>query len=402
MKDQSLNASKRRLKPAHNCILIAVACFLGLTFHGASFAATTSDMFAFDFLRESVRSNNGNVVISPYGAFVALSMLANGAEASTRSEILRVLKVGDSLTELNQSNAKSLGATNAETKVQLKIANAIFVDKDFPVLKSFTQSVEESYKAEVRNLSFLEPDSVKTINGWVSEKTQGRIPILIERLRAGDCAVLLNAVYFKGLWQSAFKKTDTADSAFHLENGTVKQVPMMKHETKYPYYKGENFEALSLPYQGAESLIVLLPDRDKKASDICRELDAKGWAAVTKGLHEEEVDLELPRFQISFSEELKPMLERMGMTNCFSPRSANFKALSSTPAYVGRAIQKTFIDVNEEGTEAAAATAIVMHFRAMSAVKPKPLEFKVDRPFIIALKEEGTGSLLFLGLVNEP
>jgi len=417
MKDQYLNELKKRLKLANSCIPTVVGCLLFILQGGffaspsntayasdaspaASLAAADSDAFAFEYLRECIRTNKGNVVISPYGAFSVLSMLANGADGSTRSELLRVLKVSTSLDDLNHSNAANLDILNSETKVQLKIANAIFVDNDFPLLHTFLQSMKESYKSEVANLNFADPASVKTINTWVSEKTQARIPTLIDRLRQGDCAVLINAVYFKGSWARPFDKKDTTDGAFHLEDGTVKTVSMMNHEAGFSYYKGPEFQAVSLPYKGTESLIVLLPNPDKKAADICREMNEKSWHTIFDGFQDRDIALKLPRFRVNFSLELKSILERMGMTNSFNPRTANFKALSKQPAYVGRAIQKTFIDVNEEGTEAAAATAVVMV--AATAIRPAPLEFKVDRPFVIALKENKTGSLLFFGLIAEP
>jgi serpin B len=367
-------------------------------------ASPNSTAFALKFGKECAGSSTGNTVISPYGAYSLLSLLVNGAVGSTQAEMFKMLGTDAArLGELNAANkaaCKSLSANDKDLK--LSVANAIFVDKGFSLLPEFTKVATDTYFASTELVDFDSPETLTAINAWVKDKTHGCIPQILDKLMKGDSVVLLNAVYFKGRWLTTFSKESTESEPFHLAGGTDKKVSMMHRTGQISYWSGPDLSAVELPYfANKQSLFVVLPGKNKSATDLLQTLDEKTWRQMSSQMKSVRVDLSLPKFHVEFKKELNPVLKKMGMTMAFNPRLADFGALSHERVFVSRAVQKTFMDVDELGTEAAAATAITMMTMAMP-VQSKSIEFRVDRPFLVGLQDQQTGQLLFLGAINEP
>jgi serine protease inhibitor len=361
--------------------------------------------FAFKFASlSSQQSPKENMVLSPYGAFSILSLLSNGASGTTQAEILRMLganpKALDVLNDKNKSDLRTLAADDPDLK--LSVANAMFVDKEFSLLPPFTKVAEEKYAAQTQKLDFENAQEALTrINGWVNERTRGCIKEILGRLMKGDCVVLVNAVYFKGRWLNPFSTSATRKEPFHCGSGSDNDVWMMHKTLHLSYYAGRNFRALEIPYVNVkQSLFVILPDKTISPSDLLAQLDGNLWRQIIDGMSGNSVKLSLPKFHIEYSKELNPILNKMGMVLAFNPRMADFTKLSSERAYVSRVIQKTFMDVDEKGTEAAAATAITMTATAMP-MPQQSIEFRVDRPFIVILRDNVTNEFLFMGAVSE-
>jgi serine protease inhibitor len=364
-----------------------------------------STEFALKFARECAGSSKGNTVVSPYGAFSLLSLLVNGARGGTQSEMLKMLGASvDSLNDLNAANKAACQNLNANEKdLKLSVANAIFVDKSFSILPEFTKLATNDYFATTELADFGSPQTLTSINSWVSDKTHGCIKKILDRLMNGDSAVLLNAVYFKGRWLKTFSKNETTSEPFHLLGGTDKNVSMMHRTGQISYWAGGGMSAVQLPYvSNRQCLFVLLPDNGKSTSDLLAGLDRQTWEKMTGGMTLSTVKLSLPKFHVEYETGLNAVLGKLGMRSAFNPRLADFSALSQEKVFVSRAIQKTYMDVDEEGTEAAAVTAVVMAATAFHMPPRNPIEFKVDRPFVVGLQDLQTGEILFLGVINEP
>ncbi|HEY0017082.1 MAG TPA: serpin family protein [Longimicrobium sp.] len=346
-----------------------------------------------------------NVVVSPLSAGLAVSMLANGAQGQTLAGIQQALGTGMDLDGLNGTNA-ALAQALRSGDVELAIANSLWARQGVPFLPSFMERNQRYYQAEVAALDFSSPQAAARINRWVSDKTNGRITRMVEPPIDGDVVMyLMNAVYFKGRWQDEFRASATRPLPFRAPRGTV-QRPMMTRTGSYGYLDGDGFSAVRLPYRGGRfAMYVLLPDASSGVAALRRGLTPQAWAGWMEGFGTREVRVVMPKYRVNVESRLNAPLAALGMTDAFSQTAANFGALLPAEylargnVYVSEAKQKVFVEVNEEGTEAAAVTGIEM--RATSA-PPPPAEFVVDRPFILAIRDDTTGALLFIGQVNDP
>lgn len=344
-----------------------------------------------------------NVVVSPLSAGLAVSMVANGATGSTRAGIERALSTGMELDALNAANA-SLAAALRTEDVELAVANSIWARQGIPFLRSFMERNEQFYRAQVATLDFDSPDAARRINEWASRNTNGRITQMVQPPLDGDLIMyLMNAVYFKGRWQDEFRPQASRPRTFHAPGGPV-QRPMMTRTGSYGWMRGEGFQAVRLPYRGGRfSMVVLLPDSGRSLAQLRGGLSAEAWRGWMTRFAPREVALTMPKYRLNLESRLNQPLAAMGMAEAFDPNAARFDAMVSETSrlnvHVGEARQKVFIEVNEEGTEAAAVTGIEM--RATSA-PPPPLAFTVDRPFLIAIRDDQTGALLFVGQVTDP
>jgi len=346
-----------------------------------------------------------NVVVSPLSAGLAVSMLANGAQGQTLAGIQQALASGTDLDALNGTNAALVQALRTGD-VELAIANSLWARQGVPFLPSFMETNRRFYQAEVAALDFGSPAAAERINRWVSNRTNGRITRMVEPPIDGDVVMyLMNAVYFKGRWQDEFRAAATRPMPFRAPRGTV-QRPMMSRTGEYGYLRGEGFQALRLPYRGNRfAMYVLLPDASSSVAALRQGLTPQAWAGWMGGFGTREVRVVMPKYRVNVESRLNAPLAAMGMADAFQQTSANFRSLLPAEylargnVYVSEAKQKVFVEVNEEGTEAAAVTGIEM--RTTSAPAP-PAEFIVDRPFILAIRDDATGALLFIGQVNDP
>jgi len=355
--------------------------------------------FGFDLFAELTKQNGDkNLFVSPASIAFALAMTYNGARDETARAMAQTLRVQDlDLTELNQSFAALMSALdNIDPKIKLAIANSLWLREESTCNDDFMQIVRQFYKAQVTTLDFGAPDAADTINNWVSKQTSNKIKQIVTppEIYIAELA-LINALYFKANWAKQFDKADTKDSPFTLLNGSQKQVPMMSQHGRFMYYQGQGFQAVSLPYVGHRlSMYIFLPDKNSSLDEFQKQLNTENWNAWMSHFHEMKGYIALPRFTVAYEVELNRALTALGMGIAFGP-GANFDGISPG-LYISKVKHKTFAEVNEEGTEAAAATVVLMTRMSI------PFSFVVDRPFFCAIRDNETGMLLFMGFIVDP
>ncbi len=365
--------------------------------------------FAFKLYEQALKERNSkNVFISPASVLLALAMTYNGAEGETRQAMAHALEVeGMSVDELNRASAdlKSF-VGSADPKVQLKIANSLWARNGLSLKPAFMQRLEEHYSAEVAILDFASPTAVATINSWVKRNTEGRIEEIVDKIERETILFLINAIYFKGEWQFAFDKEKTKNDVFRFADGRQNKLPMMFQSGRYNYQKDKDFQAVALPYgTGRISMYVFLPDEHTSLDQFERNLTSDNWENWMRGFRAAPGELTLPRFKIEYEAELNDMLKAMGMAEAFDPARANFSGIarpsSGERIYISEVRHKAFAEVNEEGTVAAAVTSVI---GALTSAQPPQQNFimKVDRPFFVAIRDNGTGVVLFMGSVVAP
>ncbi len=361
--------------------------------------------FGFSLFRQ-LRADDpdGNVFISPTSAAFALAMTWNGAVGQTAEEMALALGI-DHLDRqtVNETNRRWLEALRdtGDPKVELALANSIWTRQGFPFLDSFREVNRTYYDAEVRELDFSAPTAPDIINGWVRDNTNGLIEEIIEGGIPGDVvAYLINALYFKGDWTSQFDERATHDHPFRRPDGSQVTVPMMWQEGDFATRWDEDATLLRLPY-GSErfSMVLALPHPASSLEALAERLDADRWQRWMGELEDPgNVMVGLPRFEIEWESSLNEALQAMGMRIPFAPGGADFSDMSPAgrDLFIGNVLQKTFLRVDEEGTEAAAVTKVEM--RVVSA--PPALVF--DRPFLLAIYDHATETVLFLGQITDP
>jgi serpin B len=341
-----------------------------------------------------------NVFLSPAGLAFALSMAANGAQADTLSQLLATLQVKSNIGDLNQQNQELLAhLSNLDPKVKLEIANSLWTAEDAKILPGFLDAAKQSYKAEAASVNFRDPATADKINAWCNDHTHGKIPKFVEPPLNANRLILLNAIYFKGDWLAPFDKKLTHDAPFTLGNGQSITHPRMVRSGEFEYFENDSFQAVRLPYAGrAISMFVFLPR--KSLDDFLPTLTSDNWQQWTRQLSSRKGTVELPRFKLENEYTLNDVLSALGMPIAFT-RQANFHGISKESLYIDWIKQKTYVDVNEEGTEAAAVTGI--GFRAMAVHRTEPpFQMIVDHPFFVAIRENQSGAILFLGAITDP
>ncbi len=350
---------------------------------------------------------NDNVMISPLSVAMALSMAYNGASGDTRREMEQTLGFsGLTPEEVNASHKALLSAlATADSDVLLRVANAIYHHQTLQVKNDFISVNRNAYNAEISSLDFGKAASLDIINNWVSEKTAGKIPSILDQLNPDLMMVILNAVYFNGIWKSKFDQNRTHELPFTFGDGSQRNVETMQLESSIAYQSGPLFSAVQLPYgKGRFAMSVLLPSPGKTTADVRKEMSLARWNEWMKGFKEtSNVVVQMPRFKFAWELELNQTLKAMGMEKPFIPRVANFTGISDgTDLFIDFVIHKTYVDVNENGTEAAAVTAVGMSTTSMPVDQPVKTYFIADRPFLFAITEKSTGTILFIGEMNAP
>ncbi len=350
---------------------------------------------------------DGNIFISPFSISSALAMTYAGSAGKTEEEMGRALEFGKNTVAFHEnfgSLTNSINSISSKGELALSIANSLWLAEGYEFKDQFLKINRNFYKSETTNLNFAESEKArKTINDWVEEKTAGKIKNLIPEgiLDALTKLVLTNAVYFKAEWAEQFKKSNTQDSEFFTYDSAV-PVQLMNQKKRYPYYENSEIKFIELPYKGGDaSMYVLLPQKRDGLKDVEKKIT---WAEIenyTGSLLSKEVDVYFPKFRMSLEYELQKLMRRMGMVEAFS-KSADFSLMNSKKElYISAIIHKTFIEVDEAGTEAAAATAVVM--RMKSAMPDQNFAtFRADHPFFYFIKEKSTGTVLFAGRVADP
>jgi serine protease inhibitor len=298
----------------------------------------------------------------------------------------------------------ALSLKKEDASVMLTTANAIWYRPGTPVKPAFIAVNREFYGATVDALNFADPRAVDVINTWVSDNTQGKIRRIADGMTDSPNIrlFLADAIYFKGKWSSPFAAKDTKDRPFYLRSGGQKMIPMMTTTRKFAYRQGSGYQAIRLPYVGENlAMYVLLPDSGSGPENILGLLSSDTWQREIKpGFRSAQGTIVLPKFKVEYSVELGQPLQSLGMKAAFDPRNADFSGIGPG-LFISAARQKTFVEVNEEGTEAAAATGVAVAATSF-VTPPPPFQMTVDRPFIFLIEHRQTGAILFLGILFDP
>ena len=351
------------------------------------------------FKRLTQDAGPGNVFMSPLSVSTALGLTSNGAAGATREAMIATLgKAGLDQEAINRSyHDLTELLSGADPKVTVEIANSVWPRQGLTLVPSFTDSATRWFDARVEALDFADPRSVATINGWASDKTHGMIDRVLDGLDPGAMMVLMNAVYFKGTWKTRFDRDDTRDAPFHNADGTTTTVPLMTLEADLPVLRNERFDVFDLSYgDSLYSMTVVLPAEGVQATQLAFELTEETWNSWVGDLHRATVRIHLPRFKTGFKESLVTPLTDLGMGIAFDGGRADFSNLvSGGGLWIGDVLHQAVVDVNEEGTEAAAVTTVVM----VTSIGEG--DIRVDRPFLFMIRERTSGALLFIGLIQQ-
>lgn len=362
--------------------------------------------FGFDLFKELWKTEqNQNVFISPFSVSTALTMTLNGASGETEqamTDTLQLQNIGNDA--INNSFSQLLQQLQtSDPKVTLTIANSLWANQNFQFKQDFLQRNENYFDAEVSTLDFLDPNTLNTINQWVNTNTNGKIPEILEEIESNAVLFLINAIYFKGVWQTEFDPAKTQDGDFYLTDGSTKQVPMMNRQGMYPIYYGDNVAAINLPYgEGRMGMYIFLPSQKSNLNDFVGDLNAADWENWMTQFQEQDISIRIPKFKIEYgTKELNDALTSLGMGVAFDEDRADFSRMAtlekpSANLYIDKVAHKTFIEVNEEGSEAAAATSVTI------GVKSLPRMFIVNKPFFFAIRDNETQTVLFMGVVVDP
>ncbi len=363
---------------------ILLTAMLALAAHG--------DDFAFK-LYGQLRTVEGNLFFSPASIESALAMTREGA-------------AGNTLRQMSLLLPEVSAFPNTGTNITLESANAIWVDKKFPILAKFEAAVQGKYGAEIRPADFAGQPEIErgTINRWVEEKTRDKIKDLLApgSVTTDTRLILVNAIYFKGDWLHAFEKWKTADEPFWITPEVSTNMPMMTMKPeRFSYMENESFQCLELPYQGEEvSMLIILPKEKDGLTCIEARLSSDALTDWTGALRKEEIEVHLPLFKVeSQFDSMAKTLAALGMTDAFNPALADFSGISAQPLFISDVIHKAFVQVDEEGTEAAAATGIIMR---TTSVPVPPKVFRADHPFLFLIRRNASGTVLFMGRVFCP
>ena len=362
-------------------------------------AEAPGSSFAFGLFQDITAYDESDIVfISPLSASIALSMTAAGAEGATQEEMLRTLGFGGlSVKDLNACNRGIIDLLSSDPEgVELNVANSLWVSDRFTLKSRYIRTAGSEYSARVSNLDFSDPASPAVINRWCAENTAGRIDKMIENIDPATQMYLLNALYFKGMWTTPFDAANTRKDIFH-GNRRDSEVEFMHRTASFPYYIGPEGALLELPYgEGSFVMDIFLPAEGVSAEEFASGLDGEALSTLTDLLQTDRIKVALPKFKAEYETSLNATLQRLGMRDAFTT-SADFSGMSKEPLTISEVRQKTFIEVNEEGSEAAAVTSVAV---MRTSLAPEPLEFRVDRPFVFLIRERTSGTVLFVGLVR--
>jgi serpin B len=356
-----------------------------------------SNEFAFNLFRTgNLAQHKTNVFISPLSASMALGMTANGANGATYDEMRTALRLSGATREEVNGGYQSLIALlrGLDPGTQLEIANSIWYEQTFPFNASFLDESRQYFDAQVQALDFRSPSSVTTINSWVNDQTNGKIPGILDSIDSSEVMFLVNAIYFKGIWQKQFDKSRTVDAAFHAADGTTATVRMMARAAGVKSAFTPEYWAVDLPYgNSAFTMTVVLPSPSTDIDTFAESFDQAKWNSLVGSLHDSESEVFLPRFRMQWGRLLNDDLRTLGMRLAFD--NADFTRMSplGIQLVITQVMQKTFVDVDEEGTEAAAATVVGIGLTSM------PAAFRADRPFMVVIRERFSGTVLFIGKI---
>lgn len=368
--------------------------------------ADANNRFGFNlFNRIQSQQPQENIVISPNSIAIALAMARRGTSKETLAEITTAL-------ELNRLDAANIDASyseliktlkNADPNVNLAIANSLWVNRDITLKQEFINDAQKFYLAEVNNLDFATPQAADIINDWVAKNTADKIPQIVDSLSPEDALYLINAIYFKGSWSNQFDPEATTQAPFYTEPNSPQPHQMMNQTGDYRYYENEQFQAVRIPYGKNQELgmYIFLPQETNDLETFNQQLNINNWQEWLAKMRSRKGNITIPRFELEYETELQDVLSALGIKLIFNSAQADFSAMTDASVAIDNVKHKTFIEVNEEGTEAAAVTSIGIR---VTSVEPEdiPFNMNVNRPFFFAIGDDITNSILFMGNVVEP
>jgi serpin B len=370
---------------------------------GNADVAASQTAFAIELYRK-LSESEGNLFLSPFSIASVMTMTAGGARGETAEQMAAVLHLPRDFAGAHEAPGRASDALNRAQGIELSTANALWLQKGLNIERGFRSIVEKNYRAGLKDADFrASPEAARNaVNKWVEDETREKIRELIPEgaMDASTRLVLANAIYFKGQWARQFKTRDTRPAAFKLIGGEEVQAPFMFQKQRFPYKAGENYQTLELPYNGNEfSMLIVLPNETNGIQSIEETLSQESARAWSEGMREIEVEVYLPKFTMTSQFSLAATLAAMGMPLAFSDRADFTGITKEEPLMISGVFHKAFVDVNEEGTEAAAATGAVV---SVTSAMPQQPVFRADHPFLFFIRERSSGLILFMGRVMDP
>lgn len=367
---------------------------------------SAGEQFGVSLFKTLAATEESNIFISPLSISMALGMTLNGAAGETEAAMRQTLGFGGmERDEINTAYAGLIKLlTSIDAKVQFEIANSIWADAKFQVEPSFINVNKTFFDALVKAIDFRAAGAPNQINDWVNEKTHGKIDKIIDAIDAQTMMYLINAVYFNGMWTYEFNKADTREDIFRTGDNADVRVPFMNQtNNNFDYFDNDLMQAIDLPYgNGQFRMTVLLPKYGQSTDDIMQQLTTQTWAEWTHSFKAQKGTLKLPKFKIEYQRSLVDVLTSLGMGVAFTDR-ADFSAISKTgPLAITDVLHKTYVDVHEEGTEAAAVTAVSVGVTSVGGGGDSGFYMSVDRPFLFAIREKSSGVIIFIGKMLNP
>jgi len=362
-----------------------------------------SNTFGFHLLQKinNETADNENIFISPSSVSIALALTANGANGETRDELLNALGFQGKSMEVVDEHFMNFTKTvsSLDPQAQLSIANSLWPADWLSVDQAFIDVSTKYFDAETRPLDFSDPNANDTINAWVEDKTNDRIKDILHELDASVAMVIANAIYFKADWSVEFNEENTHETEFTTTDGSKTMVDMMSRSGKIDYYTNETMQAVELFYGDSTfSMVIMLPTEHHSTDEIIASLNDENWNTMNNSFVSEEIAFYLPKTKIEWKDNIARFIKAFGVNKAFG--DADFSNITnSVGLFVDEIIHQSFLEVNEKGSEAAAATVVVIRYES---VQPEPIMFRADKPFVLAIKENNTNSVLFLGEVNKP
>lgn len=362
--------------------------------------------FAFKLFRQLTHAgSDSNIFFSPSSVMSCLALVHELASAETRESMAKALELAGldhAAVELEISSLKSAFIPRADAEISC--ANGLFLGRLTQIDSALRSQLSALYDAELNVLDFSAPDAVPAVNAWVNAKTRGKIPEIVSELSQLTVLVALNAVYFRSRWQRPFKKELTRDLPFRTASQAIKQLPMMIQTGTYKYYEDARVQVAALPYCGDICTYVVLPEAESGVTRFRQDLTSGLWEKWLSNSTPTLGTIQLPRFKVHYKAELSGVLKALGMERAFDPAHAQFEHIRSDrrPVWLDQVLHRALAEVNEEGTEAAAATMTAVFGAVLSQKPPKQFQMIVDHPFFAVIRDERTKTILFMGWISDP
>jgi serpin B len=369
---------------------------------------SSSNEFGFVLLKKIISNNySDNVIISPASVLLALALTNDGADGSTMYAIQATLELQNfTQDQINASSAQLMESLMLpDTSVELDIANSLWLNHQYKLKLPFTNDCEQNYSAKCFVRDFANPSTLAELNGWVNNKTKGKISSILDKLGSNDLLVILNAIYFDGKWTNPFNSSLTKEKPFFFIYGSQKDYPRMYQMNRFSYCENSEYQVVSIPYGKRYSMCIVLPRQRDGLPRFISGMNHSNWDELMSQMRLKEGIVELPRFKIDFFKSLAQALQDLGMGVAFGP-GANFSRMTGDiMPYISDVFHKTYLEVDEKGTKAAAVTAVIMggHTAAYHPEPPpKPFVMIIDHPFFCVIKDNMTGLNLFTGAIVDP